>query len=86
MAGAAEGRDQKVHNLLAALDEVEPTDVWAFADSAGRPDREWFRRLVAMLTQPDVRVASTNRFYVTPIEWRGRVYEMRSSSEIVIVR
>ena len=64
VAGAAEGRGQKVHNLLAALDEVEPTDVWAFADSDGRPDREWLRRLVAALTEPDVGVASTYRFYV----------------------
>ena len=64
VAGAAEARGQKVHNLLAALDSVEPTDVWAFADSDGRPDREWLRRLVAGLAQPDVGVASTYRFYV----------------------
>ena len=64
VAGAAEGRGQKVHNLLAALDAVEPTEVWAFADSDGRPDREWLRRLVAALAQPDVGVASTYRFYV----------------------
>ena len=64
VAGAAEGRGQKVHNLLAALDEVEPTEVWAFADSDGRPDPQWLRRLVAALAQPDVGVASTYRFYV----------------------
>ncbi len=64
VTGAAEGRGQKVHNLLTALDAVEPTEVWAFADSDGRPDREWLRRLVAALAQPDVGVASTYRFYV----------------------
>ncbi len=64
VAGAAEGRGQKVHNLLAALDEVEPTEVWAFADSDGRPDPQWLRRLVAALAQPGVGVASTYRFYV----------------------
>ncbi len=64
VAGAAEGRGQKVHNLLAALDGAEPTEVWAFADSDGRPDPQWLRRLVAALAQPDVGVASTYRFYV----------------------
>ena len=64
VSGAAEGRGQKVHNLLAAVDSVEPTEVWVFADSDGRPDREWLRRLVAALAQPDVDVASTYRFYV----------------------
>lgn len=64
VAGAAAGSGQKVHNLLTALEEVEPTDVWAFTDSDGRPDREWLRRLVAALTEPEVGVASTYRFYV----------------------
>ena len=44
IAGAAEGRGQKVHNLLAAIDRVPPSDVWAFADSDGRPDPGWLRR------------------------------------------
>ena len=64
IAGAAEGRGQKVHNLLAAIDRVPPSDVWAFADSDGRPDPGWLRRLVSELDRPGVGVASTYRFYV----------------------
>jgi cellulose synthase/poly-beta-1,6-N-acetylglucosamine synthase-like glycosyltransferase len=66
VAGGAAGRGQKVHNLLAAIDAAatEPSDVWAFADSDGRPERDWLRRLVAALAPPDVGVASTYRFYV----------------------
>ncbi len=63
-AGRAEGRGQKVHNLLQALETVEPSDVWAFADSDGRPDSGWLGRLVARLEDPGVGVASTYRFYV----------------------
>ena len=63
VAGPAEGRGQKVHNLLAAIDGAEPTDVWAFADSDGRPDPRWLARLVGAL-ESGVGVASTYRFYV----------------------
>jgi len=64
IAGAAEGRGQKVHNLLAAIDGASPSDVLAFADSDGRPDPGWLRRLVRKLDRPGVGVASTYRFYV----------------------
>lgn len=64
VAGPAHGCGQKVHNLLAALDRAEPTDVWAFADSDGRPSPDWIRRLVAALADVSVGVASTYRFYV----------------------
>ena len=64
VAGSADGRGQKVHNLLAAIEAMDPTEVWAFADSDGRPDPGWLRRLVAPLSRPDVGVASTYRFYV----------------------
>ena len=64
IAGAAEGRGQKVHNLLAAIDRASPSDVWAFADSDGRPDPGWLRHLVSELDRPGVGVASTYRFYV----------------------
>ncbi len=64
IAGAAEGRGQKVHNLLTAIDRASPSDVWAFADSDGRPDPGWLRRLVGELDCPGIGVASTYRFYV----------------------
>jgi ceramide glucosyltransferase len=63
LAGPAQGQGQKVHNLLAALDAGPATDVLAFADSDGRPDRGWLHRLVTELARPDVGVASSFRFY-----------------------
>lgn len=64
LAGRSEKRGQKIHNLLRALEAAEPTDVWAFADSDGRPDSGWLRRLVAPLVNDRVGVSSTYRFYV----------------------
>jgi ceramide glucosyltransferase len=63
LAGPAQDQGQKVHNLLAALDAAAATEVLAFADSDGRPDGGWLRRLVAELARPDVGVASSFRFY-----------------------
>ncbi len=63
-AGAARGRSQKVHNLLAALESSPASEVLAFADSDGRPDREWLRLLVAPLDGAGVGVASSYRFYL----------------------
>jgi cellulose synthase/poly-beta-1,6-N-acetylglucosamine synthase-like glycosyltransferase len=64
IAGPAEGRSQKVHNLLAALDSAPRSEVLAFADSDGRHERDWLRLLVAPLTRAEVGVASSYRFYL----------------------
>ena len=64
IAGAARGCGQKVHNLLEAIDQASPSEVWAFADSDGRPDPGWLQRLVSVADQPGIGVASSYRFYV----------------------
>jgi ceramide glucosyltransferase len=64
VAGPARGRSQKVHNLLAALDSAPPAEVLVFADSDGRPERDWLRLLVAPLARDGVGVASSYRFYL----------------------
>lgn len=64
VAGPAAGRSQKVHNLLVALAQSDPTDVWAFADSDGRPRADWLGQLVEGLCRPGTGVASSYRFYV----------------------
>ncbi len=64
IAGPAQGRSQKVHNLIAALDNGPPAEVLAFADSDGRPERDWLRLLVAPLARSGVGVASSYRFYL----------------------
>jgi len=63
VAGPTRGHGQKVHNLLAALDSGPLADVLVFADSDGRPEPGWLRRLVAELEEPGVGVASSYRFY-----------------------
>jgi cellulose synthase/poly-beta-1,6-N-acetylglucosamine synthase-like glycosyltransferase len=63
IAGPSHDHGQKVHNLLAALDAGPLADVLVFADSDGRPEPGWLRRLVAELDDPGVGVASSYRFY-----------------------
>jgi cellulose synthase/poly-beta-1,6-N-acetylglucosamine synthase-like glycosyltransferase len=64
LAGPAQGRSQKVHNLLAALESLSPAAVLVFADSDGRPERDWLKLLVAPLERAEVGVASSYRFYL----------------------
>jgi cellulose synthase/poly-beta-1,6-N-acetylglucosamine synthase-like glycosyltransferase len=64
VAGPARDRSQKVHNLLAALEIAPTAEVLAFADSDGRPERDWLKLLVAPLERSDVGVASSYRFYL----------------------
>jgi cellulose synthase/poly-beta-1,6-N-acetylglucosamine synthase-like glycosyltransferase len=63
VAGPGRDHGQKIHNLLAALDAGPQADVLAFADSDGRPEPGWLRRLVAGLGEPGVGVTSSYRFY-----------------------
>lgn len=65
VAGRAEGRGEKVNNLLAGIAAARAdSEVFVFADSDGRPQRDWLRRLVAYLADPEVGAASTFRWYV----------------------
>ncbi len=64
IAGPARGRSQKVHNLLAALEGGPPAEVLVFADSDGRPERDWLSLLIAPLARAEVGVASSYRFYI----------------------
>ena len=69
-AGSAQGRGQKVHNLLAGLDYVERRlmaahgiEVYVFADSDGRVGSGWLRALVAALEEKGVGAATGYRWY-----------------------
>ncbi|MGH9337195.1 MAG: glycosyltransferase, partial [Vicinamibacteria bacterium] len=64
IAGAARGRSQKVHNLLAAIQDAPESEVLVFADSDGRPEPGWLKLLVPALDRAKVGVASTYRFYL----------------------
>lgn len=65
VAGYAEGRGEKVNNLLRGLEAVDPAaQVLAFADIDARPGRDWLRSLVAPLEDPHVTVSSGFRWYL----------------------
>lgn len=63
-AGSASFSGQKIHNLLFAVQTMSPSDVWAFADSDGRPDSNWLSRLVQTAGEDGVGVASSYRFFL----------------------
>ena len=62
-AGRALDCSDKVHNLTAAVGQVdEQFEVLVFADSDGRPPRHWLARLVAPLAEDNVGAATTFRW------------------------
>ena len=65
VAGPPENCGEKVNNLRAAVEQLPPDfDVIAFADSDGRPGRQWLARLVAPLSNVQLGAASTFRWFV----------------------
>ncbi|MEP7274407.1 MAG: glycosyltransferase, partial [Acidobacteriota bacterium] len=64
VAGQAENRGQKIHNLIAALETLNAVDrradILVFADSDARPSRAWLAELVAPLDEK--RVGATTGF------------------------
>jgi cellulose synthase/poly-beta-1,6-N-acetylglucosamine synthase-like glycosyltransferase len=63
VAGKSARTGQKVWNLLAALDAIEPSDeIVAFVDADTLPEPEWLSRLVAALV-------NTGRDAVTGYRW-----------------
>lgn len=63
VAGLSTRRGQKVHGLLAALDEGALPEVLVFADSDGRVEPGWLEALTGALARPGTGVASSYRFY-----------------------
>jgi cellulose synthase/poly-beta-1,6-N-acetylglucosamine synthase-like glycosyltransferase len=65
VAGRAEGCGQKVHNLRAALGEVDPaSEVFVFVDTDARVRADWLRSLVAPLADGRVGAATGYRWFV----------------------
>lgn len=74
VAGEANVRGQKVHNLLAAVDMLNSIDrraeVLVFADSDARPSRQWLSELIAPLG--DKRIGATTGFrWYLPVGAKG---------------
>lgn len=64
VAGLADSRGQKIHNLLAALAQVSPDrEVLVFLDSDAVPGPDWLGHLVAPLRDRQVGAATGYRWY-----------------------
>lgn len=65
IAGEAIDSGQKVHNLRAAVSQVDPkTEVLVFVDTDVRPHAGWLSALVAPLADEDIGAATGYRWFV----------------------
>jgi hypothetical protein len=65
VAGPAQGRGQKIHNLLHAVKKVRPEDqVILFGDSDIQPRSDWARALVTNLDDPKIGLTTGFRWYL----------------------
>jgi len=65
ISGPANGTGQKVHNLIAAVREIDPRcEVIVFVDTDARPARDWLLKLVAPLSDETVGASSGYRWFV----------------------
>lgn len=65
ISGPAKGTGQKVHNLIAAVNELdERCEVIVFVDTDARPDRDWLRQLVAPLADETLGASTGYRWFV----------------------
>ena len=64
VSGHSNQRGEKVHNLLRALDQADPgSEVLVFADSDGRPHRQWLRDLLSPLRDPEIGASTGYRWF-----------------------
>ncbi|HKQ47033.1 MAG TPA: glycosyltransferase [Phycisphaerae bacterium] len=64
VAGLTQQRSQKIHNLLAAVEQVSPDrEVLVFLDSDAVPSADWLGHLVAPLNDEAVGAATGFRWY-----------------------
>lgn len=65
ISGPAEGTGQKVHNLIEAVNQIDPRcEVIVFVDTDARPGRDWLRKLVAPLSDENVGASSGYRWFI----------------------
>ena len=77
VAGRAKESGQKVHNLTAAVLEVDPrSEVLVFVDSDARPLAGWLRLLVAPLSDQRIGAATGYRWFIP--EHGGLTSQLRS--------
>jgi len=65
IAGRPENCSEKVSNLRAVVEQLDPAfNVYAFADSDGRPGRQWLAHLVAPLSDDRIGAATSFRWWI----------------------
>lgn len=65
IAGPASDSGQKVHNLRAAVTQIEPqSEVLVFVDTDARPATNWLRQLVAPLADESLGASSGYRWFI----------------------
>jgi len=65
VAGKANRRGQKIHNMLAALGHLEPNDaIVIFADADIAPAADWLARLLRDLDRQDIGMTSGYRWLI----------------------
>lgn len=65
ISGPANGTGQKVHNLIAAVHEIDPKcRVIVFVDTDARPEKDWLRKLVAPLSDEKLGASSGYRWFI----------------------
>jgi cellulose synthase/poly-beta-1,6-N-acetylglucosamine synthase-like glycosyltransferase len=65
ISGPAKDAGQKVHNLIAAVDEIDPRcEVLVFVDTDARPDTHWLRQLVAPLADETLGASTGYRWFI----------------------
>jgi ceramide glucosyltransferase len=65
VAGTAEGRGEKVNNLLHGVESVDQAaNVLVFADIDATPSPDWLGALVARLADPQITVSTGFRWYL----------------------
>ncbi|HEX6043789.1 MAG TPA: glycosyltransferase family 2 protein [Pyrinomonadaceae bacterium] len=65
ISGPAKNTGQKVHNLIAAVEEIDPRcEVIVFVDTDARPNTNWLRQLVAPLADETLGASTGYRWFI----------------------
>jgi len=65
IAGPATDSGQKVHNLRAAVNKIDPqSEVLVFVDTDARPAKDWLRKLVAPLADETLGASTGYRWFI----------------------
>lgn len=65
VSGPATDSGQKVHNLIVAVEQIDPrAEVIVFVDTDARPSKDWLRQLVAPLADEKLGASTGYRWFV----------------------